>query len=154
MTRLNLGCGSMKLAGWVNCDFDPRVRPDLVLDLNVLPFPFEDNSVDDILMDNVLEHLHVPLDKLLSEFHRILKRNGFVRIVTPNCFRWRSRLSYLVGEFRDADGWEVNHSLILKPSVLRQLARHKNFQVTPEHQVFEDLFSVEIDFRLRKREDV
>jgi hypothetical protein len=40
--RLNLGCGQEHLPGWVNVDQFPAARPDLVLDLERLPWPFRD----------------------------------------------------------------------------------------------------------------
>jgi ubiquinone/menaquinone biosynthesis C-methylase UbiE len=46
-----------------------------------LPFPNE--SVDDVLFVEVIEHLEAPL-KIISEIRRVLKKGGFVFATTPN----------------------------------------------------------------------
>lgn len=50
-------------------------------DLNVVPLPFEDECADEILCEDVLEHVnYIPL---LKECHRILIPGGRVRIEVP-----------------------------------------------------------------------
>ncbi len=56
-TWLNLGCGYVKRAGWINVDKYDICDPDVVHDLNVSPYPWPDNSVDGIVLVHVLEHL-------------------------------------------------------------------------------------------------
>ena len=55
--RVNLGCGGTYLDGYINVDVDKRVRADLYHDINQAPLPFE---CDEILADNLLEHLTEP----------------------------------------------------------------------------------------------
>jgi predicted SAM-dependent methyltransferase len=55
---------------------------DLVHDLNQFPYPFESNEIDEIWMDQVLEHLENPL-KVMEEIHRICKRGAKVTIGVP-----------------------------------------------------------------------
>ena len=45
--------------------------------------PFEDNSVDSIVLSGVLEHLENPL-AALKEMNRVLKQNGKLLIEVPN----------------------------------------------------------------------
>ena len=80
--KLNLGCGERYMEGWVNCDLLPSLRVDQVFDLNQCPYPFEDDSVDEILMDNVLEHLD-DIPNVMRELHRILKPGARARILVP-----------------------------------------------------------------------
>jgi predicted SAM-dependent methyltransferase len=52
---LDLGCGKKKRSGTIGVDYSDRHDADLVHDLNVFPYPFEDDSVDYVYMDNVLD---------------------------------------------------------------------------------------------------
>lgn len=56
-SKLNLGCGARQLEGWCNVDCFAGCSPDLVLDLERTPWPFEDNSAEEIRLHHVLEHL-------------------------------------------------------------------------------------------------
>lgn len=84
MTKLNFGCGQVYLEGVVNADIDPNLRTDVLLS-RTLPLPFKDNSFDEILVDNVLEHFTPSkARKYLEEFHRILKPKGRIQIFVPH----------------------------------------------------------------------
>jgi ubiquinone/menaquinone biosynthesis C-methylase UbiE len=80
--KLNLGCGRKYLPDYVNCDVSPNVKADQHFDLEVFPYPFGDNTADEILMDNVLEHLE-DVPKVMAELHRILRPGGRLRILVP-----------------------------------------------------------------------
>ncbi len=55
---------------------------DINHDLNVFPYPFEDNTVDEVIMFHVLEHLEKPL-KVMEETWRICKPGALVHIKIP-----------------------------------------------------------------------
>ncbi len=80
--KLNLGCGKKKYSNFINVDINPRVKPDIIYDLNKIPWPFKDESIDYILMDNVLEHLD-DIISVVTEIYRILKRGGIAEIKVP-----------------------------------------------------------------------
>jgi SAM-dependent methyltransferase len=80
--KLNLGCGERRLPGYVNCDILPQVAADRHFDLNCFPYPFEDGCADEILLDNVLEHL-AEIPPVMEELHRLLRGGGIVRIFVP-----------------------------------------------------------------------
>lgn len=80
--KINLGCGRRYLEGWINCDVVSSVKVDRQFDLNRFPYPFEDGVADEVLLDNVLEHLDDVI-KVVEECHRILKVGGHLRIIVP-----------------------------------------------------------------------
>lgn len=79
---LDLGCGNKKRTGTVGVDYNSRLDGDVNHDLNVFPYPFEDESVDKIYIDNCLEHLDSPLS-VMEELFRILKVGGEVKVIVP-----------------------------------------------------------------------
>lgn len=86
--RLDLGCGLRRREGgdWITVDNNPLVNPDILHDLSKLPYPFNDNSIDEINMGHVLEHLSDPFT-VMKELHRILKPGACLRIQVPHFSR-------------------------------------------------------------------
>ena len=83
--KLNLGCGLDKRKDYINIDVRKEVYPDIVLDLEKVPYPFPDNFADEILAKDVLEHFSFRnVQSILKEWHRILKPNGRIIIQTPD----------------------------------------------------------------------
>lgn len=80
--KLNLGCGIKKIDGYIGVDNIETEAVDIIHDLNVFPYPFEDNSVNEILMDNVLEHLDDVI-KIMEELHRISTPGAIINIKVP-----------------------------------------------------------------------
>lgn len=84
-TKLNLGCGHQKLKGWINIDFEPSEKPDMVLDLGKAPWPFATDSVDEALAHHILEHLPTAeFFHFLKELYRVLKPGAICSIVLPH----------------------------------------------------------------------
>ena len=83
--KIDFGCGQRKKEGYVGVDALSLPGVDVVHDLNILPYPFEDNAAYDTWMDNVLEHLDNPL-KVMEEIYRI-SRNGAKVVVGVPYFR-------------------------------------------------------------------
>lgn len=81
--RLNLGCGHKHIAGAVNLDVTPLTKPDLVHDLNCLPWPLPDNHFREVLAYDVIEHLDDFL-KVMEEIHRVCQDGAVVRITVPH----------------------------------------------------------------------
>ena len=82
-TIINLGCGFNKLIGAINVDAFEICNPDVVWDLNKFPYPFENNSVDQIIARHVFEHLD-DWWGALGECARILKNGGRMHIGVPD----------------------------------------------------------------------
>lgn len=88
MTKLNLGCGSRRLKGFINVDLENWSRRcDLVADARDLS-TFEDNSVDHIFNHALLEHIP-PWDTLraLKTWFRVLKPGGTIQVEVPGLER-------------------------------------------------------------------
>jgi len=86
LTKLNLGCGEEKKAGYVNLDWQSLTEPDVRHDLNKFPYPFADNTFDLIEASHILEHLDKPF-AVMKELHRILKPGGKLLIKVPHFSR-------------------------------------------------------------------
>ena len=82
--KLNLGAGNNPIKGWVNADFIPKNLNILYIDVRK-KMPFRDNTFDYIISEHLIEHLsREEGKKMLKECFRILKKNGKIRISTPN----------------------------------------------------------------------
>jgi len=85
--KLNLGCGKLHKAGWINVDL---VQPaDSEVDLAHDRWPWEDDSIDELEADNLLEHFdNDEFRYFLSEAHRVLKVGGRFWWKVPNALDW------------------------------------------------------------------
>ncbi|SUX30221.1 class I SAM-dependent methyltransferase [Chromobacterium vaccinii] len=87
MLKLNLGCGHDKRPGFVNVDSQAACQPDQVVDLEQFPWPWADDSVDEIVMSHVLEHLGASTDiylGIIKELYRVCVPNARVAITVPH----------------------------------------------------------------------
>lgn len=85
--RLNLGCGNRKMDGFVNVDFVEACAPDMVVNLERTPWPWPANSVGEVLLIHVLEHLGATSDSFLaiiSELWRVCRDGALIHIVVPH----------------------------------------------------------------------
>jgi len=81
--KVNLGCGKDIKEGWENYDMHPEDSRVKYLDMNSIPYPFDENSIDVILASHVLEHLYIPIYEAMKELHRILKPGGKLIVALP-----------------------------------------------------------------------
>jgi hypothetical protein len=85
--KLNLGCGNKILDGYVNVDKFDLYNVDIKHDLEKFPYPFNDNSVEEIKLSHVLEHIGQDPDifiKILKEIYRICKNQALINIAVPH----------------------------------------------------------------------
>ena len=85
--KLNLGCGFNKMDGWVNVDRFETCSPDLLSNLEQTPWPFEDNSADEVLLNHSLEHLGAEADcffAIIQELYRVCRGGAAVQINVPH----------------------------------------------------------------------
>lgn len=96
--KINLGSGADPKEGYVNVDMVDLPEVDVVHNLIKFPYPFEDNSADNIMAVDVIEHLPTYIGedhgviKFLEECHRILKPGGELYIQTPG---WRAEFLWI-----------------------------------------------------------
>jgi len=81
--KLNLGCGKEILSGYVNVDKLRLSGVDIVHNLDNFPYPFKDNSVDEIFVSHFLEHVQ-DLPRVMEEFGRICKNGAVIKIRVPH----------------------------------------------------------------------
>lgn len=97
--ELLIGCGNSRerklsltekteWANLVTLDISPAANPDILWDLNHLPYPFLDEEFDEIHAYEVLEHCGQQGDWRFffaqwSEFYRILKPDGQFYLSSP-----------------------------------------------------------------------
>jgi len=83
--KLNLGCGRVYLNGWINSDLGDnncmgeKIKIDKILDVNKYPYDLKDNSVDEVLCEDLIEKIE-DLDKFLNELNRIMVVGGKAHI--------------------------------------------------------------------------
>jgi len=79
---LDLGCGKKKRPGSIGVDYSDRHNADIIHNLNIFPYPFKDGEIDEVYLDNVLEHLDDPM-QVMEEVHRICKLQAKIKVIVP-----------------------------------------------------------------------
>jgi predicted SAM-dependent methyltransferase len=95
--KLNLGCASNLLEGYINIDQDnidtireryPYIsfpKDSIIYIYDVFNLPYNDNTVDEIIADGFIEHISFLEEKpLFEEIFRILKPGGIFSFSVPN----------------------------------------------------------------------
>ena len=129
---LHLGCGPIRLKGFINIDAVLTPAIDFRCRLNKLYDFFPENSVSEIYMCHTMEHLPARfLPLYLKQFHHILKKGGVLRISVPDiekCLiaskkkRWSdAQLDLLQGVMGGGQDHKYNyHKLFFWPEYLRR----------------------------------
>lgn len=84
--KLNLGCGSDIRPGYVNVDKFGSTA-DLLFDLETHPWPWPDNSVEEVVLNHVLEHLGATAEAyfaIIRELYRVCMPGAQIQIVVPH----------------------------------------------------------------------
>jgi len=79
---IDIGCGMDKLPGAVGVDANPRSHADVIHDLDVFPWPFQNDTFDRARAFDVLEHV-ADFNAALEEIHRICKADAVVLVRMP-----------------------------------------------------------------------
>lgn len=85
--KLNMGCGHNRKEGFFNVDLSPECNPDMVCDLEKFPWPWENDSVNEVVFNHCLEHLggdpKVFLG-IMKELYRVCQAGAVVWINVPH----------------------------------------------------------------------
>lgn len=82
LKKLNLGCGKDVKEGYVNLDKINLRGVDVIHDLTKFPYPFKDNTFDEIFAQSILEHLPNTV-RVMEELHRISKPRAKIIVIVP-----------------------------------------------------------------------
>lgn len=114
--KLNLGCGQHRLDGYINVDAAAACEPDQVVDLEVFPWPWADDSVAVARFHHSLEHMggdpKVFL-RIMQELYRVMVPGGRLEIAAPH-----PRSDGFIGD--------PTHVRIVTPQVLQLFDRRLN----------------------------
>ena len=70
---------------WTRVDINPDTEPDQIVDLRAFPWPWDDDSVDEIACSHYVEH-QTSLEWIMfvEEMYRVLVSGGQALIIHPN----------------------------------------------------------------------
>lgn len=117
--KLDVGCGEKKRPGFIGMDISPDVGAEVVHDWEVYPWPFADNSVDELNASNVLEHTK-DLMKFMNECYRIMKVGAKFHVLCPyhtSTGAWQdpthtraiSEMTFYYFDKQKRDDWKLSH---------------------------------------------
>lgn len=108
---LDLGCGETKIPGAIGLDNTALAGVDVVRDLLDVPYPFENESADEIYLNHVIEHFELPESRrILSEAYRLLRPGGVAHVRVPHVCTiaaaadptHKGAFTFISGDFFDA----------------------------------------------------
>ena len=169
--KVNLGCGEKYLPGWTNCDVVKEVKADVYFDAEKFPYPLPSDAAEEILMDNVLEHLE-DIPGVMNECFRILKPGGVLVVKVPygksdwmlmdpthkHFFTEKTLTYFCIGDGFPRAGWYAKPQFILLKAELTTdnwSLRHKLRNLIPFRQQLRYFFFNLYDgltFELKKPE--
>jgi len=89
--KLDIGCGRNKHKGYIGIDKRKLPGVDIVLNLDKDALPFPNNSIKEVLLYHVLEHVESPW-RVMRDVIRVCKPGAMIRVRVPyqnhpNAFR-------------------------------------------------------------------
>lgn len=81
--KLNIGCGNKEIDGYIGVDKFPCAAAKYICDIENEKLPFDDDSVDGIILDNVIEHFY-DIPAVIKELNRVSKKGAIIKIITPH----------------------------------------------------------------------
>lgn len=100
--KLNVGCGAKLLVDYINIDLYSTHPKVVRMDVSKLGFP--DDSCDEVLAEDILEHFpRLKWKEVVAEWIRVIKPNGLLVLQFPDM---RS-LSKALLDSQTPEDWEV-----------------------------------------------
>jgi SAM-dependent methyltransferase len=149
--RLDLGCGNAKRPGFVGLDVFPGEQVDHVLDLTADPFPFADDTVDEVFSAHFLEHIEEP-NHVFSEIGRVCRDGARIEFWTP--YAWTNE-AFLYGHLHGITEEMWTHLGLSHRDIYAAMLRGHwllvRFIFVIDQVIIDDLarHDVELDFAVR-----
>jgi SAM-dependent methyltransferase len=139
--KLNLGCGHHKRSGFLNVDVRQECLPDVTLDLEKTPWPWESNSADAVVFVHSLEHMGGDprvFREMMRELYRICRNGAEVFIQVPH-------------PRHDDFITDPTHVRAITPATLLHLSRRNNMEWIKSGAANTPLAIYwEVDFEIKK----
>lgn len=97
-----------------------------VYNLDVDDLPYNDEQFDVVIFSEIIEHLFYGVPHALNEINRVLKKDGFLILTTPNLASISNRIKLLLGK---SINWELSGE---KPFFQRDIYKRHNREYTLE----------------------
>lgn len=81
--KLNIGCGNKVVEGYIGVDKFQCEAAEYICDIENEKLPFKDNTVEDIILDNVIEHFY-DIPNVINELVRVSNKGAIIKIITPH----------------------------------------------------------------------
>lgn len=143
MKKLNLGCGNKILENYINIDV-VDYGGNIIHDLNKIPYPFEDNTFDEILASHILEHLN-NFNQVINELYRIAKPGGIIKVFAPfflNTKYFGDPDHKIPFSIRTFDNYEYLENKKLKFYEKWKLNHQTNYKTQAKFEILEKKFNV------------
>ena len=159
--KVDLGCGNNKQSGYIGVDKIKLDCVDVVHDLDTYPYPFENNSVDEIFCSHYIEHVE-DLPKFMDEIYRILKSGAKATIIAPYYTSVRSwqdpfhkraisemTFLYFNKNWRDQNrlnhydvkcDFDLTYGYALDPEYVSRAEEHRTFAIKHYWNVVSDIY--------------
>lgn len=158
--KLDIACGQNKQQGFIGVDIAPCVGVDIVHDLNVYPWPFADDSVEEAFSSHFVEHVGC-LMKFMNECQRIMKQGAKLTILAPyyssmRCWQdpthvraiseasflyynkeWR--VSNLLDHYPINADFDFNYGYVMTPDWANRSEEARNFAIRHYNNVISDI---------------
>lgn len=87
--------------------------------------PFKDNTFDSIVAGELIEHLDHP-NLFLNESYKILKKEGYLILTTPNKNSWINKIFKTLETYNRQDlPYEERHKILFtKDSLIKMTSKH------------------------------